>query len=272
MTQSKRLPRLLTAAGAALLALVLFAPIAHAQEVPAEGFEQFAGCPTPEETADVGACIRSEIQGGHFQMGSKTVPIEEPIALTGGITQAGAFSFNSEGGLSEAHQQVPGGIIGITGLDWLINFLDIEALQLFAVTELAGTPAVGLSQAFLPIKVRLVNPILGSNCYVGSDSNPIQLVMTTKTTNPPPPNEPITGTDPKISFENDIIFAKDGVFVNNSFAAPGANGCKLTLFGFIPISLNGLVNSQSGLPAPAGTNETVQEFEAQLVERTFVYP
>ncbi len=54
------------------------------------------------------------------------------------------------------------------------------------------------------------------------------------------------------------ILELDGTYVDNSFAAPGANGCVLTLFGFIPISINGLVNAQSGLPSPAGTNETVQ--------------
>jgi len=60
--------------------------------------------------------------------------------------------------------------------------------------------------------------------------------------------------------------------VDNSFSAPGASGCVLTLFGFIPISINGLVNSQSGLPAAAGTNETKQEFDAELVSKKLVYP
>ena len=60
--------------------------------------------------------------------------------------------------------------------------------------------------------------------------------------------------------------------MDNAFAAPGANGCKLTLFGFLPISINGLVNSQSGLPSPAGTNETTQDFDLELVESALVYP
>jgi hypothetical protein len=271
MIQSKTLGRLLTAVGAALLALSLLAPIGHAAE-PAEGYEQFAGCPSPEENPQIGACLRSEITGGHFEMGNKDVPITNPIVLSGGLTQLGQFSFNSKGGLSKAPQQVPGGVIGLTGLDWLVNFLDIDLLQLHAVTELAGTPAVGLTAAFLPIKVHLINPVLGNNCYVGSNSAPINLSLTTGTTSPPPPNEPITGAAPKLGFEGNILKGTDGVYVNNSFAAPGANGCKLVLFGFIPISINGLVNTASGLPAAAGTNETVQEFDVELTESVYVYP
>ena len=41
----------------------------------------------------------------------------------------------------------------------------------------------------------------------------------------------------------------------------------LKLFGFIPISLNGFVNSQSGLPSAAGTNEAVQNFNLEIAGR-----
>jgi hypothetical protein len=46
----------------------------------------------------------------------------------------------------------------------------------------------------------------------------------------------------------------------------------LTLFGFIPISINGLVNSQSGLPAAAGTNATSQNNNSEVVAVEKVYP
>lgn len=123
------------------------------------------------------------------------------------------------------------------------------------------------------MKIKLSNPILGNNCYIGSDRNPIVLNNITGTTEPPPPNEPITGKAPElgIDFETGIVSFTDGEFVDNSFAAPGANGCKLVLFGFIPISINGLVNEQSGLPAAAGTNETRQEFDLESVESSLVY-
>ena len=202
MIQSKTYTKLLAAVGAALMALVLVAPAAQAAE-PAPGYTQFAGCPSPEEDEKVAGCLTSVITGGHFQMGSKDVPISKPITLSGGFEEGlQKFSFNSKGGLSPVKQQVPGGVIGLTGLDWLVNFLSIDALQLYAVTELAGTPTLGFETLSLPIKVHLINPVLGNSCYVGSDSNPITLNLTWNTTSPPPPNEPITGVVPERSSTN----------------------------------------------------------------------
>lgn len=275
MIQSLKPTRLLTLLGAAAMAVLLLAPAANAAE-PKEGYKQFAGCPSAEENPEIAICMRTLISGGHFNMGNKEVPIENPITLTGGTNIAFEnFSANAEGGLTPVKQLVPGGIIGLTGLDWLVNFLGLEALQLFAVTEGAGLPDLNpfAEPIELPIKVHLINPVLGNNCYIGSFTEPIELNLITGTTEPPEPNEPISGTPPELEFdfETGIVSFVDGVFVDNSFAAPGANGCKLILFGFIPISINGLVNTASGLPSPAGTNETVQEFDIETVESSLVY-
>lgn len=272
MSPTKTLSRLLVALGAAAMALALLAAGASAK-TPAPGYEQFAGCPSPEEDPAVEACLRTVIDGGHFQMGSKDVPITNPITLSLGGRPDQTYSWNSKGGLSPVKQQVPGGIIGLTGLDWLVNFLNLEGLKLYAVTELAGQPKnLTPFSSTLPVKVHLINPVLGNNCYVGSTSNPITLNLTTGTTSPPAPNSPITGVVPSLSIdEKNIIHANNGTFVDNSFSAPGASGCVLTLFGFIPISINGLVNSQSGLPSPAGTNETVQTFDGEVTVRALVY-
>jgi hypothetical protein len=277
-SKPKKLSRLLSALGAAVLSVALFAPAAQGAD-PAPGYEQFRGCPSPEENPEIAGCLRSVITGGHFQMGSKTVPISSPITLRGGFV-AGLkdFSYNEEGGLEKVKLPVPGGLVGLTGLDWLVNLLSAEQLKLYAVTELAGTPIFGTNfsnlSVSLPIKVRLVNPQLSSNCRIGSNSNPIQLNLQVGTTNPPPPNQPITGTQPEFSVdeESGIISLLNGTFVDNAFAAPGASGCFLTLLGLPTLNINALVNTQAGLPSPAGTNETIQDFDIELVESVFVYP
>lgn len=277
MIQSKTLTRLLSAAAMAILAVVLLAPAAQAKE-PAAGYTQFTGCPSPEESSFVEVCVRADVLGGHLQMGSKDVPIEHPLALTGGVnSELEGFTANSKGGLTKVKQKVPGGVIGLTGLTWLLEFFGSEALTLYAVTELAGAPTnFAFSTVTFPIKVHLETPsgVLGSSCYIGSNSNPITLNLTTGTTSPPPPNEPITGVESEFGFnpETEIIKLSGGEYVDNSFAAPGASGCVLKLFGFIPISLNSFVNSQSGLPSPAGKNETRQKFSLELASQSKVYP
>lgn len=267
--------KLLAAVAAALVAVAMLAPAAQAT-TPAPGYEQFAGCPSPSENPKVAFCVRSEVTGGHVKIGSKEVPIEKPIPLSGGTEEGLAnFSFNSKGGLASVKQKVPGGVIGLTGLTWLLEFLGSEALTLYAVTELAGTPELhGISSITLPVKVHLINGVLGNNCRIGSNSSPITLNLITGTTNPPPPNKPITGVEPTVGVEEarEILELNNGTYVDNSFAAPGANGCVLTLFGFIPISINGLVNGQVGLPSPAGTNEAVQNIDTEIAFSSDVYP
>jgi len=276
MTQSRTFARLLVALGAAITALPLLVPAASAKE-PAAGYTQFAGCPSQEENPAVEFCVRQVIDGGHFQMGSKDVPLAKTMTVVGGVDGAGNFSANAKGGLSPVEQVVPGGVIGLTGLTWLLEFFGINALSLYATTEIAGPPGNFFAETLkLPIRVHLTTPsgVLGKNCYVGTFANPIKLDLTSGTTNPPPPNKPISGKNTEEGFtdELEIFHANNGIIVDNSFAAPGASGCVLTLFGFIPISINGLVNSQSGLPSPAGTNETKQNIDVELVSRFLVYP
>jgi hypothetical protein len=275
MTQSRNLGRLLTILGAVVAAMALLAPAASATEAPAEGYERFNGCPDKVESTTTTVCQLATITGGNFKMGSKNVPISKPITLSGGINNTGQeFKSSPTGGLAKVPLEVPGGVIGITGLDWLINFLNAEALKLYAQTELVGTPKLNPTAFSLPVRAKLINPVLGNKCFVGSEAEPIQLNLTTGTTAPPPPNEPITGKAPKFGFGTPAGVSRfsEGKFVDNAFAAPAAKGCVLTLLGFIPVSLDAVVNSQAGLPSPAGTNETIQEFELELVSRKFVYP
>jgi hypothetical protein len=275
--RTKQLTKLVGTFVAAVAAVALMAPLAQA-DTPNPGYTQFAGCPSTAENPIVSSCQRSVVKSGHFKMGNKEVPIENPITMSGGTgEELGTFYYNSKGGLSPVKQKVPGGVIGLTGLTWLAEFLGVEALTLYATTELAGAPTIHALNSFtLPIKVHLTNTtgVLGKKCYVGSNSNPIVLNLITGTTSPPPPNEPISGIPGKISFteEPEILFSKGGKYVDNSFAAPGANGCVLTLFGFLPISLNAVVNLNSGLPSAAGTNETVQFIDTEIAAEEVVYP
>jgi hypothetical protein len=274
--KAKTLKGFLAALGAAIMVMAVLVPSAMA-ETPKTGYTQFKGCPSMKEVASSEICVRNEVYGGHLQMGSKDVPIEKPIILVGGVNaEFGNFVANKEGGLLPSKQKVPGGVIGLTGLTWLLEFLGSEALTLYAETQGAGIPDVNPFEEplTLPLKVHLINGVLGNNCYIGSVSNPITLNLIVGTTNPPPPNTPITGKAPKFSFNPTTNISKfsEGTFVDNSFAAPGASGCVLTLFGFIPISINGLVNQQSGLPSPAGHNATSQNVNIEAVESELVYP
>jgi len=265
----KRYTRLLVLLAVAAVSAAVIAPAAQAA-TPAPGYTQFAGCPTKAEFPNVSSCLRAVVSSGRLKLGNKDTPITNPIVITGGTNEElGEFHANAEGGLKPAKQKVPGGVVGLTGLTWLLELLGSEALTLYAVAEAAGLPVFeGVNNITLPLKVHLENGTLGSNCYVGTVSNPVTLHLTTGTSGK------LTGKLGTVTFDpsTEILKITNTKYVDGLFTAPGASGCVLTLFGFIPISINGLVNTASGLPAGSGTNETEQITTTENVNVEKVYP
>lgn len=266
----KHLKRL--AVSTATVAILLGLTAGSASAATAVGYEEFADCPDKTVSASITFCVSATVNSGHLQMGSKDTPITDPIKILGGrATTTGQFFVGSFDG---GRQRIPGGLVGITGLDWLNLLFPNSVLNVYAESELAGAPGDPLALNFpLPLKVRLINPLLTSTCYVGSNTNPINLNLTYGTTAPPPPNTPITGaggtqTTPTPGIA--IAQISNRILVDNAFAAPAAQGCGLSLLGFSAIDT--LVNFQSGLPAAAGTNETIQNTTGRLSPVTRVFP
>jgi hypothetical protein len=268
-----RYRKVLVAAGTALASMAMLASAAQAVTPPAP-YEDFAGCPNLAENEFVASCQKLTFTGGHITLGEREVPIANPFTLVGATEQGtGAWVQNSEGGLSPVAQPVPGGLIGLTGFEWL-DELSEKSLKLYATIELAGNPGLLKGPFALPVKVHLENPLLGKGCYVGSNEAPIQLSLKTGTTNPPAPNEPITGKAPGPFVEEPgqpgVSTASGGVYVDNAYAVPGATGCKLEVGPFM-VPIDKVVNSAYGLPAAAGTNEAILDFNRSVATQRTVY-
>ncbi|MHB1808881.1 MAG: hypothetical protein ACYCU0_06255 [Solirubrobacteraceae bacterium] len=268
--------RKLTATALALGVSAVFA--ASAAATPSGGFSVFAQCPTGNPA--VTACVYAKTESGHFVVGKKTVPITKTITLQGGdISGSGGeatfvAAANGET-LSKTPQNVPGGLAGLVNCPEIGNLIERILCEatfengltgVTATTELAApASAIRLNSRnmifqrgvalVLPVKVHLENPLLGSECYVGSNSSPIALELTTGTTAPPPPNEPISGSRGEVSFseEGRILTLHNNSLVNNSFAAPGASGCG-GIFSFL---IDPIIDSQLGVPSAAGHNTAV---------------
>ncbi len=258
-----RYRKILVAAALTALALTaIFASAANAA-TPAPPYQDFAGCPTEAEHEFIASCEKYEFTGGNISFGNRNVPITTPFALVGGTESiTGNFAFNDEGGLTTARQQVPGGVIGMTGLKWLDAFSE-KALKLYATVELAGQPGSVFEPTFsVPVKLHLESPLLGKGCYVGSDAEPINLNLEVAT----------APSRPRPEAERPAVFlGKGGVFVDNAYAVPAATGCNLEA-GSFSIPLDSLVNSQYKLPAATGTNEASLNYNIAFVEPSVVYP
>lgn len=273
----------LALAALAVLALPA-APAAAAPYSPTGPFAPFNDCPLSKAPQ---LCLRADTTSGLVTTGNKTVPIVNPVALQGGLSineKEEATFIGAEDGntLTKVAQPVPGGLLGVTAPTWwpkILQDLFNETINngftgVTATLELAG-PASSIklntgnlinsegTALSMPVKIKLGNPFLGSSCYIGSNSSPITLNLTTGTTSPPPPNKPITGKLGNITTEAEglVINFSPQKLVDNSFAVPGANGCGGFLFSW---AVDPFVNSIVGVPAAAGKNTAILEGKLAL--------
>jgi hypothetical protein len=271
--------------GRAIVALLIAALAALALSASAQAkltgaFTRFAQC--PYKNLEVKKCLHSVTSSGEVVLGSKTVPIVNPVTLQGGLSaineEGFAKMFAATNGitLSKTPQPVPGGLAGIvnckaikdfflrlscevtfengiTGLNSTLELAKPASEILVNEFNLAGEEGVALT---MPIKVHLENPFLGSACYVGSNSSPIIWNLTSGKTSPPPPNTSISGAggEAELLEGGKIIEVKNNKLVDNAWAAPGVNGCG----GFlVELLLNPIINAASGLPSAAGKNTAI---------------
>lgn len=249
----------------AILALVPAGAAGATPDTPAP----FTYCPVDYVSPaghPLSTCVTAVGTGGTFTLGTTTVTLTPGTTFQGGLGSAdpGLAFIPAVDGMTLAGpaQSVPGGLLGIAHLENLLpGITDIKA-----VVELVGAPGFSLGQNIditLPVRVRLVNPLLGKQCAIGSAANPIDLHLTTGTTSPPAGVDPITGapgtiSTPPLGDGASVLEFTGQTVVDNTFAVPGATGC-----GALGL-LDSVVNARSKLPAAAGTSV------ASLVSNSFL--
>jgi hypothetical protein len=257
---------------------------ATAGAAPTGEFAQFAQC--EYENTEVETCIDWTWNSGTLKIGSKTIPISNPITLQGSYVPEMDFLGATNGNtLSHTPQPVPGGLAGVTPPttwpEWLQEAfneqIETGLTGVNATVELAG-PTTGLTNATLstenllieegaalrlPVKIHLENPILGNDCYLGSNSEPIQLNLTTGTSGAK------KGSAGELMFnEAFTLIDLTGVrLVDETFTVPSANGCG----GELSEYLDPLVDSIFGTPAGVGENHAVLEGTLTEGEREAVF-
>lgn len=278
---SRLMAPLLAMAAVSLTALGFAAPAMAGK--PTGRYANFGACPT--KTSGVNYCVFATTSSGEFKIKSTEVPITKTITLQGGIidneaTEKETFVDAASGEtLSKTPETVPGGLLKIIAPKGWPEFLqkffneiiNKGATGVTASTELSGTIGInrvglitGAPDALsLPVRVHLENSFLGSECYVGSKSHPVDIELTTGTTTPVLPNEPITGSAGEPEFVEEggvltLLILKKNELVNNTFSAPEAEGCgSQILFGLFTGLVDDAVDSELGLPSASGNNTAI---------------
>jgi hypothetical protein len=226
----------------------------------------FSDCPPlpPGDDPSQFLCILIHITGGELVMGHSTQIISRNMTVPFAEgTDPQGNTVLVPGRMRSQAMPVLGGIFLTPLVDNLTQTdpnlqLSVKPIGLGIAIDPTGNTAAFISQ-----KIRAINPIFGTSCFVGSKASPITLDPTFGTTNPPPPNQPISGSINSIQqIGNELVII--GTVVDNAFAAPAAAGCGPT------DALDQVVNEVSGLPSPAGTNTAIFQVTVEATNYTSI--
>lgn len=263
----------------ALVASLALIGASSAMATPKGEYAVFAQCPLNNLEPETTACLVSRSESGHITINKTEVPIVKTQTLQGGINEVkGVETFigaaNGET-LSKTPQKVPGGLLDfvkcneIKGEGFLEKlargtcefiFENPESTGVEATTELAApASSIGINELnlliehgtalSLPVKVKLENPLLGKECYIGSNAHPMVINLTSG----------ISGTakgklgEISSKAEGGILVIKNNTLVNNTFIAPKVTGCGEG-FAFL---IDPIIDAKLGLESGEGKNTAV---------------
>ncbi|GAB1332318.1 hypothetical protein [Streptomyces sennicomposti] len=225
-------------------------------------------------------CVVSTSASGSIKLGNTTVSTGRTDLQIGVVENADGTSTvvaPPSGALIADSATVPGGLLGlmcpsdvpaVTAICRQIT--DSSLNKITATVESVGSPSdfdqtAGILTdkpiVSIPVRIHLQNPFLGSNCYIGSKSNPI--VLRPKNLNLPDFGMTFFKGDGTVADDGEMsrINLTGAVQNDSTFAVPGASGCGLGLFGLIDAA----VNLKTGLPSAAGKNSvTLNDTQTSL--------
>jgi hypothetical protein len=281
---------LLAVLGAAL-AMALLPGAASA--APSGIWAPFDNCPLDDPrmqdpNAQSVICLSATTNGGWMQIGRTPIVSTDgaPVNVQFGIVMPEDASDPSEivtvsqpDAIRATPVPVPGGLLGLAGEQAIERLLGSvpSVLRVHALVEQAGPirnfdllgALTGTPVFEMPVKIHLLNPILGDRCYIGSEADPIILRPQWGPTDPPPPNEPIEGSPGELGFDNaegvppeagaGVIKQLGATMVDNTFSVPKARNCGPVIPLLNVGLLDAAINQRQTLPQQSGANTIVME-------------
>ena len=227
-------------------------------DIPIGNFKACPTLPSGDQPANF-LCVLIHIVGGELAMGNSVQVINRNILVPFAEgTDSSGNTVLLPGVLTASPMPVLGGIFltplanSATQSDPNLQ-LSVEPVGVGIALDPTGATAAIISQ-----KIQAINPIFGKQCFVGTNHEPIVVDPTFGTTNPPPPNQPISGhIDAIQTIGHEIVIL--GTAVDNAFFAPGAESCG-------PVhSLTKIVDEVGGLPSPKGTNTAIFQVVVEAI-------
>lgn len=242
------------------------AKAASHQARPAITIGDFKLCPKLPAGFDPSqfSCFLTHITGGLLQIGHANQVINRDITVA--YAEGAAPSGDTVivfGSLKSAPMPVSGGIFLTPAVDTVTQTDPNLGLGVQPVGLGVKIDPTGFGAGFISMKVKAVNPVFGNACFVGSSNSAVTVDPTFGTTDPPAPNQPISGHVDSSQFNGTELIII-GTMVDNSFSAPGAQGCGPGG------ALSQVVNEVGALPSKAGRNTAIFQSTIEVVSYTNV--
>jgi hypothetical protein len=230
----------------------------------------------------VAACVAGDATSGTLTIGNISTPVVRPVNVQFGFFTPPNASFggdnttgivNYAGGilpppagvsamLSTKPDLIPESLttaLGCPGTNKVVENLCQKAkyyggryLDVYGLAQSAGQLTnFGVLNWTQRIKLKLINPLLGNNCYIGSNNNPIvvnpQLSIA-------PGGQLIEESDPNPAKHPDtaVLDITKATASDSTFTAPAVTGCGPG--GLANIYVDEAIDTSAGLPAASGVN------------------
>ncbi|WP_245005873.1 MULTISPECIES: hypothetical protein [Rhodococcus] len=227
-------------AGTVGVVLAISAPMASAQDPVAESIPGAAVCPATAES-----CVSVVVNSGTFNNNGFNLPIGDGDMIIAAEAGAGegvstVLLPRDDGhfGVYAKPMTVPGGVLGID-----LPFNNLFGLAgVTAEVQAVGVPVfndlITNMDISLPVRMKINNAFLGNNCYLGSETAPVNFHLT-----PTAESSPAFEVAPSGALKVSPVKS-----ATTDFAIPSASGCGP--FGV----LNPIVNWRAKAPATSGTS------------------
>ncbi len=227
------------------------------------------------------ACTAGEVTSGTLKIGNIITKVVQPVNVQFGFFPPpnGAFGGDNTTGLTPSPAVLPprAGLsallvtkpdlvpesllkaLGCPSSNSTVETLCQKAahlggkyLKIFGLAQSAGQLTnFGLLSWTQRMKVQLINPLLGNNCYIGTDQNPV-VVNPQLSVGPgggltvePDPN-------PAKHPDTEVLKITKAIATDNTFFAPAVTGCGPG--GLANIAVDEAIDTSAGLPAASGSN------------------
>lgn len=235
-------------------------------------YQSFTNCPLNDtvidESTTFAACVSANTTSGSITLGNIVTPVVRPVNVQFGFYTGPDQTYYADvvppiagesAQLSTKPDLIPQSLTTALGCSTTtsktVKSMCVKAenyggkyLDVYALAQSDGAITnFNLLSWTQPVMFKLINPLLGNNCYIGTVGNPVVIQPQLSINSGSVENDPNPAKHPDTS-----VLATNSSATATGFSVPGVSGCGPG--GTANIAIDEAIDGSSGLPSTASTN------------------